>query len=70
MGKSEENALVVAAQRDIAKILAKLEVDTGSVVESIDLRDIDVTSIDSEREEWQRAVIVELKRLPGTRWAA
>lgn len=59
---------ILKAQNEIAAILAKLETDTGSVVDRLEVRDIEVTNIDSVREEWVRSVIIEMKRLPGTQW--
>lgn len=56
------------AKSQINQILCQLEVATGSVVESIDLRDIDVTTVDGGGVELTRSVQIELKRLPGTKW--
>lgn len=56
------------AELAIARILEQLEMDTGSVVEEISLDDIDVTSLESDRQVIARRVRLELKRLPGTSW--
>lgn len=56
------------AEQEINRILHQLEVDTGQIVDSIGLSDIDVTTIDDDRPQWLRCVRIELKRLPGTRW--
>lgn len=59
---------VAEAQKAIARILAKLEADTGSVVREIKLQDIDVTAIGDDRKKLQRCVLLDMERLPGTRW--
>jgi hypothetical protein len=61
---------VTEAERKIGAILRDLEVQTGSVVEAVELRDIETTRMESERQEFQRRVVVDLKRLPGTNWHA
>lgn len=59
--------LPTATQR-INDILRSLEVSTGSVVESIELRDLDATTVDSLEQQLVRSVQIEMKRLPGTKW--
>lgn len=59
---------VTTATQQINDILRELEVSTGSVVESIELRDIDVTTVDSGEQQLVRSVAIEMKRLPGTKW--
>jgi hypothetical protein len=59
---------VKEAQKAIARILAKLEADTGSVVRSVTIKDIDVTTFGDDRIQMQRLVALDLERLPGTRW--
>ena len=56
------------AELEIAKILEEVERETGSVVESVFLDDIEVTTIESTRQELARRVRLEVKRLPGTNW--
>jgi hypothetical protein len=58
---------VPAATQRINDILRSLEVTTGSVVESIELRDLDVTTVDGG-PEILRSVQIEMKRSPGTKW--
>lgn len=60
--------VVTTATQRINDILRGLEVSTGSVVESIELRGIDVTTVDSGGEQLARSVAIEMKRLPGTKW--
>jgi len=59
---------VAEATRCINDILRDLEVSTGSVVESIELRDLDVTTVDGG-PELIRSVQIEMERLPGTKWS-
>ena len=61
--------LIIAAEREISRILAKLESDTGMVLDSIGVNDIEVTTFSDDRPQWLRIVTLEMKRLPGTRWA-
>lgn len=60
--------LISTAEKEIAGILARLESDTGMVLENIELRDIEVTTFGDFRQELLRSVTLEMKRLPGTRW--
>jgi hypothetical protein len=61
--------LLNEAERAINQILAKLEADTGQIVDEIALEDIEITNIGSPRHELNRRVVLTLKRLPGTLWA-
>ena len=65
---AETDRLISTAEGEIAKILAKLEADTGTVLDMIEVRDIEITTMGDDREQWLRRVIIEMKRLPGTRW--
>jgi hypothetical protein len=56
------------AERAIAKILCDLEVATGALVESIALKDLDVTNVEDKREVWFTKVAVKMKRIPGRSW--
>jgi hypothetical protein len=62
-----ENPLTVA-EREIAAILAQLERDTGSIATDIDIKSIEVTTMQDDRRMLQQCVLVELERLPGTCW--
>jgi len=66
--KVKTSVLLCQAEREIATILQRLETETGSVVNAIEVVDIEVTNFSSTRDEWERRVLVELKRPPGTRW--
>lgn len=57
------------AEKKIALILQQLEADTGEVVESIGVYDIETTQIESDRAEFSRRVLITTHRLPGSRWA-
>lgn len=56
------------ATRQINAILAALETDTGEHVEGINLKNIEITGIDSVRPELQRSVVIKLKPIPGSHW--
>jgi hypothetical protein len=58
-----------AAEIKIATILRDLEASTGQLVETIKIENLDVTTRNDTRQEWMRSVHIELKRLPGTKWA-
>lgn len=59
---------VAEATQQINDILRSLEVSTGSVVESIELRDLDATTAECREQQLVRSVAIEMKRLPGTKW--
>lgn len=65
---ADPNSLIDAAEREIARVLAKLESDTGMVLNNICVRDTDVTQIQDVGPRWLRRVVIEMNRLPGTRW--
>lgn len=67
--KTHTGSIIAAAEKEIARVLAKLESDTGMVLETIDVRDIEVTTLGDDRPQWLRRVAIEMKRLPGTRWS-
>jgi hypothetical protein len=56
------------AEAQIGAILARLEIDTGQNVRSIDIEDIDVTQVADTRQQIMRRVIINMVRIPGTRW--
>lgn len=56
------------ARLEIAKVLAQLERDTGTVCRSIGLYAFDVTNIKSNASEHQMSVEIELERIPGHNW--
>lgn len=62
------NNKVKIAEEEIGWMLKELEQETGSVVESISLVDLDVTTLNSDRPRIRRFVSIQMKRLPGTEW--
>ena len=56
------------AEKEIAKILQQLEIDTDCIVDQISIGDMDVTNIDSDRPVLLRCVRIETRRLPGSDW--
>lgn len=59
---------ITEAEKEISKVLARLEADTGMILDRIEVRDTEVTTIGDDRPQWLRRVAIEMKRLPGTRW--
>lgn len=57
------------AVKKINQILKDLEAATGSVVENIQLDQIDVTQFQDDRQQLAVTVAIELKRNPGHRWS-
>lgn len=66
--KNSTDELIYAAQKDISNILAKLEIDTGMLVETIVVHDIDITSFNDKLPQIHRSVLIEMKRMPGQHW--
>jgi len=60
--------LATEAEKEIAEILARFESESGTLIESIELQDTEVTTFTDDRPQWMRRVVVGWKRLPGTRW--
>jgi hypothetical protein len=65
---SQNNQLIKDAEKQISDILQKLELDTGMVLDSICVNDIDVTLVSDNRQQLQRSIRIDMKRLPGTKW--
>ncbi len=63
------NKLITDTEREIAKVLAKLETDTGMVVDTVEVKDINVTELGDSRTQLMRRVAIEMKRIPGARWS-
>jgi hypothetical protein len=57
------------AEKAIELILSGLEYETGSIVRSISVDDIDITKMNDDRRQIFRTVRIEMERLPGTNWA-
>lgn len=64
---SDANELVKAAQKEITKILAKLETDTGRVVVRLQVQEGGFDTI-TEKGEFRRYVVIELAISPGSGW--
>jgi hypothetical protein len=60
---------LIATEKEISRLLAKLEADTDMVVDRLELQDTETTAIGDTRPQLLRRVVIEMKRLPGTRWA-
>lgn len=65
---NDTNNLITAAEKEISKVLAKLEADTGMVLDMLEVRDTEVTRMGDQRPQLLRRVVLDMKRLPGTRW--
>lgn len=63
------NTLIAATEKEISSILAKLETDTGMVLDRLDILDTEVTTLGDPRPQWLRRVRIDMKRLPGTMWS-
>lgn len=59
---------VFTATQRINDILRDLEASTGAVVESIELRDIDSTTVGHLEREILRSVAIQMQRIPSTKW--
>ena len=59
---------ISAAEHKIAAILEKLEAETNMVLDTIKVKDIEVTTLTDDRPQWIRHMRIEMYRLPGTRW--
>lgn len=59
---------ITEAERKIAAILKQLEVDTGNVVDTVELEDMEATTMGSDRREYVRKVVITTHRLPGNHW--
>lgn len=66
---TETDKLISAAEKEIAKVLEKLETDTGMILDQIEVKDIEITTYGDDRPQWLRRVALQMKRLPGTRWS-
>jgi hypothetical protein len=60
---------IADAEREIATILARLEHENDGYVEAIAVKDIEVTTLDSDRMQIARSVQISFKPKPGSNWA-
>jgi hypothetical protein len=65
---TDTEELITAAEKEVTRILAILEADTSMVIDRVVIREMDVTVVGDLRPQWIRSVVIEMKRLPGTRW--
>ena len=66
--KDGSDEAISTAEKEIAKILEKLESDTDMVLDKIEVIDVNMIRVGDDREQWLRRVVVGMKRRPGTRW--
>lgn len=64
---SDANELIKTAQKEITKILAKLEADTGRVVLRLEVQDGGILEL-NDKGELRRCVVIELAISPGSGW--
>lgn len=57
------------AEKEIGQILARLEKETGQIVEDVFLTKINVTTLDDKAERMAMSFRVHLKRIPGHDWS-
>lgn len=62
------SAAIDKAERMINAVLAELEASTGQLVDTLDLRSIEITKLDDDRPCWMRTVTIRLTRQPGSEW--
>lgn len=65
---AETEKQLAQAEAEIARVLAALEKDTDSLIESIELFDTEVTTLNDDRQQLQRRVVIKLRRNPGSNW--
>jgi hypothetical protein len=56
------------AEKQIAVILAQLEMDNDALVEAVRVQSLEVTNLNSPRPEHSMRVIIDLQRRPGRSW--
>ena len=66
---SDDAQKINETQKQIAQALAALERDTGLEVESISIESVEVTNINSTRQEFVRTVHIRPRVRPGVGWA-
>jgi hypothetical protein len=66
--EKDTNKMIAAAEHEIANVLRTLETDTGMVLDTIDVTNIEVTVMTDDRPQWLRRLNIEMKRLPETKW--
>jgi hypothetical protein len=61
-------SVIRTAEREIAAILARLELETTSLVRAVEIRDVEVTGMMDDRRQLQRQVLIKLDPIPGSNW--
>lgn len=56
------------AERRIAAVLCQLEQDTGLTFQSISVDGVETTQMESDRQEFQMRVSIEMFRTPSHSW--
>lgn len=52
----------------INRILEQLERDSGQLVESVEIRNLNVTKFSDPAVQWLRSIEIELRPMPGAKW--
>jgi hypothetical protein len=63
------SAVVEACEANIASLLKLLEQTTGDLVESIDVVDMEVTTLEDSRPRMQKKVVITMMRRAGHEWS-
>ena len=62
------NEQIETAEKRIARILADLEHETGMLIGSLKIADIEITEMNADRREFNRRVQIDIKPMPGHNW--
>jgi hypothetical protein len=65
---STNSERIIDAQNEIAKILARLERETGQRIEHVDIHDIDVTTMGDRCPRYQSSVRITLQQTSVRDW--
>ena len=60
--------MIKKAETEIVKILEKLELDMGVIVNNVSIIDNETTTISDDKPQLLRRVSIDVHRLPGTHW--
>lgn len=56
------------AEKLVAGILQRFEESSGDLVESVEIRNVEITRIDDTRPRWMTQVVIRTQRTPGRDW--
>ena len=56
------------AEARISKILSQVEKQFGALVQAIEIRDVEVTTMDDDRRQIRRRPVIILQTVPGSNW--